>query len=137
MDGASQPTDRGRIDWVRLFFSSSGRLGRGPFLIAAAVLLGLFGAYEALVPRALHGPTAWAVHLPLLFSAACLLSKRLHDRGRAGWWAAPVLLAFAIAWPSPNVMFGAPAVIVLAWAAVELGALRSQPQPNRFGPPPS
>ena len=29
----------GQIDWMELFFSSTGRVARGPFLIAAAVLI--------------------------------------------------------------------------------------------------
>jgi uncharacterized membrane protein YhaH (DUF805 family) len=130
-------TDR-RIDPIRLFLSSSGRMGRAAFLVAVAALAGVFAVYETFTPAGLHVWTAWAVHLPLLFSAACVLSKRLHDRGRAGWWAAFPVLAFAaaVAGPAPAAIV-ALAAVVLAWAAVELGALPGQPGHNRFGPPPS
>ena len=37
--------------------------------------------------------TGWFVYPPVLFVAACVTSKRLHDRGRSGWWAGLVLLA--------------------------------------------
>ena len=73
----------------------------------------------------------------MLFSAACVLSKRLHDRGRAGWWAAFPLWAFAVAWPAPHGVFGAIASLILVAAVVDLGVLPGQPAFNRFGPPPT
>ena len=42
----------GQLDWVELFFSSAGRLARGPFWLAAIVLLVLLTLYEAIT-----GPT--------------------------------------------------------------------------------
>jgi uncharacterized membrane protein YhaH (DUF805 family) len=124
-----------RIDGVRLFFSSTGRLGRGPFLVAVAVLLAIFAVYEAAVSGLAHGLTAWAVHAVLLFAAACVLSKRLHDRSRSGWWAAPVLLAFVVVWPRPEGTVDFLFALALIWAAVDLGALPGAAGANRFGPP--
>lgn len=124
-----------RIDWAHLLFSSAGRLGRRPFLLAIAALLAVFAAYEAAVGGLAHGLTAWAVHGVLLFAAACVLSKRLHDRGRAGWWAALVLLAFAVVWPGPDGLVDFLFVLPLIWAAVELGTLPGEAGANRFGPP--
>jgi uncharacterized membrane protein YhaH (DUF805 family) len=124
-----------RIDWTRLLFDGTGRLGRGPFLLAIAILLATFALYEAAVDGVAHGLTAWAVHGVLLFAAACVLSKRLHDRGRAGWWAAPVLLAFVVVWPEPEGLIDFLFALPLIWAAVELGALPGAPGANRFGPP--
>jgi uncharacterized membrane protein YhaH (DUF805 family) len=66
-----------------------------------------------------------------------VLSQRLHDRGRSGWWSAPVLLAFALAWPWPLGPLGWLSAAVLAWAAVDLAALPGQTAPNRYGAPPS
>lgn len=123
------------IDWAHLLFSSTGRMGRGPFLLAAAALLAVFAVYEVAVSGLAHGLTAWAVHGVLLFAAACVLSKRLHDRGRAGWWAALVLLAFAVVWPKPDGLFDFLFALPLIWATVELGALPGEAGPNRFGPP--
>ena len=42
-----------RLDLTELFFSASGRLARGGFLIAAAVLIGLTVFYETVVPPSL------------------------------------------------------------------------------------
>ena len=45
----------GNLDWTELFFSSAGRLARGPFLIVAAALIGLTALFEAVV----FGPWHW------------------------------------------------------------------------------
>jgi uncharacterized membrane protein YhaH (DUF805 family) len=136
MAGTSEPITRGRIDWVQLFFSSSGRMGRAPFLVAAAALLAAFAVYDALFEGVLRWLTGWLVYPLLVFTAACVLSKRLHDRGRAGWWAALVLWAFAVVWPAPDGFFDFVFALLLVWAAVELAAMPGEPGANRFGPPP-
>ena len=128
-------TTRGPQDWVRLFFSSAGRMGRGPFLVAIAVLLALFAGYDTAVHGWLRAATGWLVFLVLVFSAACVLSKRLHDRGRAGWWAGVVLLAFVVVWPWPQGVVDALFLAVLVWSAVDLGAMPGRPGFNRYGPP--
>ena len=120
---------------VKLFFGSAGRAGRSGFAPAVAVLIALFAAYEQGVQGLAHRLTGWLVHLVLLFSAACVLSQRLHDRGRSGWWAAPVLLAFALAWPWPVGPLGWLCAAVLALAAVDLAILPGEKTPNRYGPP--
>jgi uncharacterized membrane protein YhaH (DUF805 family) len=124
-----------RIDWVQLFFSGYGRSGRLEFLATGAVILAFFVIYETIhgLPRLLTG---WAALPLLLASGACVLSRRLHDRGRAGWWAALILAAFAVAWPKPQGPVDAVCVIVLAIALIDLGLLPGQRDFNRFGPVP-
>ncbi len=117
----------------RLFFESAGRLGRARFLTGVLVLVALFAGYEAVVRGLAHALTGWLVHLVLLFSAACVLSKRLHDRGRAGWWAGLILCAFALAWPAPRGVGGWTGAAMLAVAAVELGLRPGERGPNRYG----
>eukprot|EP01042_Synura_sphagnicola_P034588 gene34588-44359_t len=109
-----------KIDWSELFFSSSGRSRQMPFCIAAGVLWLALVLYESLAKGPLLYVTGWVVYPALMFCAACVLSKRLHDRGRSGWWAAVILLAFVMAWPSPVGFFDFIAVIVLVWAAIDL-----------------
>ena len=96
-----------RSELAELFLSSNGRLARTPFLIAAAILLGVAVLYEAIAGYTLHWLTGWVVYPALLFSGACVLSKRLHDRGRSGWWALLILVA----------VFGATISYVLMMAA--------------------
>jgi uncharacterized membrane protein YhaH (DUF805 family) len=126
----------GQIDWVEMFFSSTGRVGRTPFLIAAAVLTTLAIIYEASMGPTLHWLTGWIIYPGLLFSAACVLSKRLHDRGRSGWLAAIVILALIAVWSQPFNFIDFVFTIVILWAAVELGAMPGEQGANRYGPNP-
>ncbi|MBN9320427.1 MAG: DUF805 domain-containing protein [Caulobacterales bacterium] len=125
----------GQVDLAELLLSSTGRLARGAFLIVAAVLIGLTALYEA-TPPTLHLLTGWFVYPALLFVGACVLSKRLHDRGRSGWWSAVILLAVIIVWPAPRGFFDFVFSLVLIWAVIELGVMPGEPGANRFGPNP-
>lgn len=122
-----------RSEWAELFLSSNGRLARTPFLIAAAVLLGVAVLYEAIAGYTLHWLTGWVVYPALLFSGACVLSKRLHDRGRSGWWALLILVAFIAVWPQPEHFLDFMFCLVIAWAVVELGVMGGEQGANRYG----
>ena len=134
MSGAAEVN--GQIGWTDLFWSASGRLARTPFLIGAAALIVLAIIYEAVVGSTLHWLTGWFVYPALLYSAACLLAKRLHDRGRSGWWAALILFALAAMWPAPHGFASFAFTLVLIWAVVELGVMQGEDGANRFGPSP-
>ena len=126
----------GVTDWGELFWSAAGRASRGPFWVALVALFLASALYEA-VGGPLRLFTFWLVYPALLYSGACVLSKRLHDRGRSGWWAALLLLALIMVWPYPH---GVPAVLalpVLVWGFVELGLLGGEQGANRFGPNPT
>ena len=115
--------------------SSTGRIGRIAFLAAGAVLLALAIAFRRLASPELHHWTAWLVDGAILFSTACLLSKRLHDRGRAGWWAFAPWIALLVVWPEPHGIVAGVGCTVLALAFVDLGLLPGQRGLNRFGAP--
>ena len=74
----------GEIDWRVLFLSPHGRLARAPFWLAAAILIVVLVLYESAVSVALHWVTGWIFYPVMVFCGACVLSKRLHDRGRSG-----------------------------------------------------
>ena len=120
----------------QLFLNGAGRIGRGPFWLGAAVLVLLLALYERATPIALQRWTGWLADLLLVFSACAVIGKRLHDRGRSGWWAALVLLAFVNVWPWPRGLGWLFAPVMLA-AAVDLGLLPGQARFNRYGPRPS
>jgi len=126
----------GQTDWSELFFSAAGRAPRAGSLIAAAILLAIAALYEAIVGTTLHWLTGWFTYPALLYCGACVLSKRLHDRGRSGWWAALILFATVAVWPQPNSFFDFFFTLVLIWAAVDLGAMRGEHGANRYGPNP-
>jgi uncharacterized membrane protein YhaH (DUF805 family) len=126
----------GQIDWSELFFSANGRAARMPSLIAAATLLIVLVFYEAVAGATLHWITGWFVYPPLFYCGVCVLAKRLHDRGRSGWWAALVLASVVAVWPHPNSFFDFFFTLVLIWAGVELGAMPGEAGANRYGPNP-
>ena len=73
------------------------------------------------------------VYAPLFFCGACVLSKRLHDRGRSGWWSAVILLAVAMVWPRPEGFLSFVAVLVLVWALIDLCIMPGERGNNRYG----
>ena len=126
----------GPIDWRELFASPAGRCPRGRFWFAAVALLLAAAIYEALVGPTLKLVTFWIVYPALLASGACVVSKRLHDRGLTGWWAALVLLAVALIWRAPSGVSVLVSLPVLVWSTVELGLMAGEQGANRFGPSP-
>ncbi|HEV2363388.1 MAG TPA: DUF805 domain-containing protein [Caulobacteraceae bacterium] len=126
----------GAIDWRELFASAAGRVGRAPFWVATAILLAVAAAYEAVAGPTLRLLTFWFVYPLLIASAVCVVSKRLHDRGRSGWWAALVLFAVVMNWPAPHGVRALIGLPIIVWAFVELGLMASEPGANRFGPAP-
>lgn len=130
----------GLADWSGLFFGADGRVARLPFLVCASLLIVLAAFYEAVVEpesmAALHWVSGVFVYGALFYCGACLLSKRLHDRGKSGWWAALVLFAIVMVWPTPSGVLDFLGVIVLIWATVELAVLPGEQGANRYGPNP-
>ena len=119
-----------------LFLTSSGRVGRIAFIVGAAVVLALWAMFDLLARLKVRDLVGWIVAAALLYSAACLLSQRLHDRGRSGWWSGPILLAFALTWPRPHAPLDWVAAAALILVAVDLALLPGQQAFNRYGAPP-
>jgi uncharacterized membrane protein YhaH (DUF805 family) len=126
----------GRVSWSELFLSAQGRVARLPSVIAALVLLVLAALYEATVGATLHWITGWFVYPALFYVGACVLSKRLHDRGRSGWWAAPILVSIVAVWPHPKGFLDFVFFLILVWAFVELAVMPGEQGANRYGPNP-
>ncbi len=122
-----------KIDWSQLFFSAKGRVRQLHFVIAAALLFVGLCLYESAVKGPLQFATGWVVYPALFYMGACVLSKRLHDRGRSGWWAAVILLAIVMVWPAPTGFFDFIAVVVLAWAVIDLCIMPGERGDNRYG----
>jgi uncharacterized membrane protein YhaH (DUF805 family) len=123
----------GRLDWTEFWFSSAGRQSRASFMAASAVLIFAAWLCEAVAPNVV---VLLVVYPFLLFCGAAVTSKRLHDRGRSGWWALIVLLALIAVWNASQSFLKFPAWLVLVWAVVELCAMPGEQGANRFGPNP-
>lgn len=122
-----------QTDWGALFLTATGRLGRTPFLIGAAALIALAAIYEAIAGVTLHWLTGWLVYPALIYGGACVLSKRLHDRGKSGWWAAVILFALVAVWQPPMNPADVLLSVLLLWAVVELGVMPGEQGANRYG----
>ena len=122
-----------QMGFAEHFLSAGGRAPRLPSLLAAAVLLFLAALYEATVTPTLHWITGWLVYPALFYPGACVLSKRLHDRGRSGWWAALILVSIVAVWPHPAGFLDFLFFLVLVWAAVELAVMPGEQGANRYG----
>ena len=131
------PSTGARETFAARFLTAEGRLGRRGFLVSGLVLLATAVVYDAVSAGPLQWITGWLAWPLLVWIGACLLARRLHDRGRNGWIAAVILAALVAVWPQPSGVLDFPFVIVLVWAAVELGVLGGEPGVNRYGPPPS
>ncbi len=116
-----------------LFFSAQGRAPRVPSLIAAVMLLVAAALYEDIVGSTLHWISGWIVYPVLFYAGACVLSKRLHDRGRSGWWAALILASIIAVWPHPVGFLDFAFFLVVVWAFVELAIMPGEQGANRYG----
>ena len=121
------------IDWKTLFISAEGRLSRTHFWVAAGLLVGVLMLYEAVFGgRTWQLLTGWMIYPILIYVGSCVFAKRFQDRGRSGWFAAPVVLATIGVlgpWnPVDRVVWG-----ILIWATVELAVMTGEQGANRFG----
>lgn len=148
-----------------LFLNFDGRIARGKWwlgvivlvvigIVLSAVVLMIFGA--GMVGQVI----SLLVTLVLLYPIIALATKRLHDRGhdampRVAIFFGPGLLltvmqtfgigfrtevVAGVAMQTPGLLgsiVGFVALVVGIWALIELGILRGNDGPNRFGPPPA
>ena len=134
------------MSYRNIYNSFSGRIGRKQFWFAAIPLFIAAFIVLMLSLYAVRETDLWVfrlnkvvVMLIFMYPALAIGVKRLHDRGRSGWWAALVLVAVLAIWPEPGRTFGPLAFlfgIVVFWAAVELGAMPGEAGANRYGPNP-
>lgn len=116
-----------------LFLTSSGRIGRIAFVLGGGVVLALWAGFDLIAPLKARDLIGWLVAVALLYSGACLLSQRLHDRGRSGWWSGLILLAFAMVWPRPQAPLDWVALALLILVVADLALLPGQKAFNRYG----
>jgi uncharacterized membrane protein YhaH (DUF805 family) len=129
------------MTFLSFLFSIRGRVRRREFflftLVMGAVVLNWLAGLRDMARQAhvdtrtatdgyllnllTRSDTHYAVLALLIVISYTVVAKRLHDRGRSGWWQ---LLAFV-------------PVIGWAWLLVELFILPGSPAANRYGPHPT
>lgn len=126
-----------------LLFSFKGRVNRAKYWLFALLWVVLWTAAFLLVLASNLSPLAFGlavlILIPSLVSGIALGVKRLHDRDKSGWWLLLFYLAPGVLDGIGKVAGGSRLVLAVAsfavsvWALVELGCLRGNDGPNRFG----
>jgi uncharacterized membrane protein YhaH (DUF805 family) len=141
------------IDWKYLFTSFEGRINRKPYWIGTlailAVWLVVFFAGLSVLGEAMFGATILIMQLAILYPAAAILVKRLHDRDRPTYfvyfYVVPAVLSALLGLlgisdpmaPSGlDILLGLIMGIVGLWFLIDLGFLKGTTGPNRHGPDP-
>lgn len=141
---------RGRIDRTHFWLGAAGLVAVNTlFAVPAFVLHALAAGDEGLY---LLATVAMAVvEAALIWPSLAIPWKRLHDRGRSGWWllALPLALiathlAAALASGSApaagarsQILWALPAIGLWLWLLIECGVLPGTQGLNRYGPPPA
>jgi uncharacterized membrane protein YhaH (DUF805 family) len=66
--------------------SFSGRLSRGPIVLAAVVATATFAILFVFLESALGRGATWLLYPPFLWIVLSLSIRRLHDRARSAWF---------------------------------------------------
>ena len=134
---------------MNLLFSFSGRIGRGKFWLGVLSYL-VLAILTTLVIGYIFPPTDFLIvnidsagtegmptynfgspyfiasmvaSIPLMWISLAIAVKRMHDRGRSGWWVLPMFLLMLF-------------LIGFIWWLVDLGILEGEEGTNRWGPNP-
>ena len=123
-------------------FSFKGRIGRRDFWIwmvtwVVAMLLLFFVAYNAW----LSTQTAAFALVCLLWPTAAVVVKRLHDRGKSGYWALLLVLAWMLLAGNWAVLPGVwqwavgrfVPTLILVGMLIDLGAFIGTQDENKYG----
>jgi uncharacterized membrane protein YhaH (DUF805 family) len=113
-------------DKARDFISFEGRIGRQTYWMRSLLLMGIylvalvlfFAATEAGTAGILLGIAGVAIYAAMFVASLATTVKRLHDRGRSGWFMLISLIP-----------------LVGLWLLVEVGFLAGEQAPNQYGDP--
>jgi uncharacterized membrane protein YhaH (DUF805 family) len=106
--------------WLELYLSCHGRISRRQYWLASLPLIGAQILIELLIASESEPVLAALLSLAVAIPSFVITIKRLHDRGRNGWFASIAAIP----------LLGA------TWLLIEAGLLPGTRGPNRFGPDP-
>jgi len=148
------------MDWTTLLFGFKGRINRAKYWLAALlyivvmVALIVFFIYalgdfskdrigEIVGTSLLFIAIGGVFLIFLVWSSFATGIKRLHDRGKSGWWMLVFFVLPAIIGIGADSIEGtssfalnAISIALNIWGFVELGCLRGTQGPNEYGPDP-
>lgn len=138
----------------KLLFSFQGRIDRLTWWVAQIGLGILFAVVFFVFKMSLGTIPAVLSVFPLYWSTTALNVKRLHDRGKSGWWLlalgaagaltswSGLLVPYAKADPSlASVVLGLAGIAILIglwslWIMIQMMFFVGSPGPNKYGQPP-
>ncbi len=129
------------MSFLAFLFNIDGRVRRREFFLFSLVMMALFANWVGgmrhmarqahvyantatngyLMHLVTYSGTHYAYLALLVLVSYTVVAKRLHDRGRSGWWQ----------------LAGLVPVIGWAWLLLELYILPGSPGDNRYGPHPT
>ena len=145
-----------------IFFGFSGRINRAKYwgysilltlilclLLAALIAIGVSMHAANNVPLLIGLIVLGvAMSIGILVSQVAIGVKRLHDRGKTGWWLflyyfVPGALQQPQAWDQSralaigvSIFLALAALGIMIWSFIDLGCLRGTEGPNAYGPDP-
>ena len=141
---------------VGRLFSFAGRAGRLAYwrvqLVGLAIIV-FFWCVGLVLASTLQVGALGAISLsgvlPAMAMVVAVMVRRLHDRGKSAWWllvfyAIPYACDVAVLWSAAPQAGSALMRLVLSlvglaltlWGFIELGFIRGENGPNRYGPDP-
>jgi uncharacterized membrane protein YhaH (DUF805 family) len=143
------------MDFAYLLTSFDGRINRKPYwmgvivIVVAAIVLGFIIGLVAFASPGLMQGLLVILQLAIIYPAAALMAKRLHDRNRPTWWVAialapsvlvVLLTALGVVGKVPpgalDYLLNLIVLVIGIWFFIELGCLRGTVGPNEYGPDP-
>lgn len=147
------------MDYFSLIFGFRGRLNRARYLVVELALLAAWLTFWLKYPADASSQSEvlhWLAAIAMIWINLAVTAKRLHDRGRSGWWAVAVFAVNRLTYVFYGLFFGlyfgadvgaakqlllvmiAIALSVLqTWAVIELFFVIGTDGTNRFGPDPT
>lgn len=133
------------MNLLNLYFNVRGRISRSRYWLGMLGVLAAIAAMFAIIWLTAYPLLALPLILFVFVSVYILAIKRLHDRGKSGWWTLLFLLVpGTFDRLSNRLTDGEPLwwVLVLAaaalslWGLIEVGFLRGTDGDNDYGPDP-
>jgi uncharacterized membrane protein YhaH (DUF805 family) len=145
------------MDHAWFLFGFKGLINRARYLVVQLALLAFW--LVIWLKFSFDFSSQWAtlaVAIAMTWINAATTARRLHDRGRSGWWAVAVIIVNHLSWAFYGLFFGLAfgvdisiaremLLVMLAvalsllqtWIVIELFFLMGTDGPNRFGPDPA